>query len=262
MANLRAAATRGEPGALKEVAQQFEALFIGMMLKSARAATPGDGLTDGAGVRQYLDLMDQQVAMEMARRGGLGFADLIVNDIDGTSAATGASLRPLEAPSPAEFVQSILPHARAAAIELGVPARVIVAQAALETGWGKSMAAMRGESNMNLFGIKAGQGWQGPRLGRSTLEFSDGLTERRLEQFRAYPDMAASFEDYVQLMRSPHYAAALECEGDADSYINAVSSAGYATDPKYAEKWSAVLYGDTLESAAAQLKLDQSRPTH
>jgi flagellar protein FlgJ len=99
-------------------------------------------------------------------------------------------------------------------------------------------------------------------VGRSTLEFSDGLPERRLQQFRAYPDMAASFEDYVRLMRSPHYRAALECDGDADSYISAVSGAGYATDPKYAEKWSAVLYGDTLESAAAELKLDRSLPTH
>src|SRR5690606_4260943 len=83
---LRASAARNDPAALGEAAVQFEALVIGMLLESARAARLGDGLLDGDGTEQYLELMDRQVALELARAGGLGFADMIVRQLGGTPA--------------------------------------------------------------------------------------------------------------------------------------------------------------------------------
>src|SRR5690606_38657808 len=80
---LRAAAARGEPRALEEAAMHFEALFIGMLLKSARSASLGEGLLDGGDTRQYLEMMDAQVAQDVARRGGFGFGRMLVEQLGG-----------------------------------------------------------------------------------------------------------------------------------------------------------------------------------
>jgi flagellar protein FlgJ len=148
-----------------------------------------------------------------------------------------------------EFVARFLPHARKAAEALGIEPRLLLAQAALETGWGKSIDADSARSN-NLFGIKAGAGWQGPSVSRWTLEHADGVALRRQERFRAYPDTGASFADYVELIgSSPRYAAALEHSTDSQAYAHAVAAAGYATDPAYASKWLAIYHGHRLTGA-------------
>lgn len=256
---LRADAAHGKSTALTEAAQQFEALFIGMMLKSARQASLGEGLGDSSGTRQYMELMDQQVAMDMARGGGFGFADMIVNSLAANSPET-EQWRP---ESPSAFVHSIAPHAQAAAERLGIQPELIMAQAALETGWGSvPLENGHGGSTFNLFGIKADSSWSGARIGHRSLEVVDGVGQRRHEQFRAYPDMAAGFDDYVKLMQTPRYAAALEPGGGAESYVRAITEAGYATDPDYADKWLGVLHGRTLREALGSLKLTSGLPTN
>jgi flagellar protein FlgJ len=265
---LRSDAARNKPEALAEAAVQFEALMIGMLLKSARKASLGEGIFDSSQTRQYLELMDDQVALEMARRGGFGFGATIREQLgqrgevrDATSKTPVDSEPPR---TPREFVASILPAARAAARRLGVDPRVLVAQAALETGWGESIPNhVDGRPANNLFGIKAGPTWRGARVAHATLENVDGAIQRQRLEFRAYGSVAESFEDYAQLIsESPRYAQALSRASDAKSYVNEVANAGYATDPDYAEKWLAVYSGAQMDSALSDLKESGYAPTY
>ncbi len=138
---------------------------------------------------------------------------------------------------PVEFVAAVLPEARRAARALGVDPALLVAQAALESGWGRAVIRTReGTSSHNLFGIKADGGWDGPRVYKATLEYRDGAMVRVWAPFRVYPSIAASFDDYVRLVStSPRYAAA---RGAAEprAYLEALAAGGYATDPGYPEK--------------------------
>lgn len=263
LGDLRRRAERNDPSALADVAVQFEALFIGMMLESARSASLGSGLFDGGETEQYLALMDRQVALELAKSGGFGFAKTLTEQLtprDGTRPAPAPvprkavlGERPAAAaaePSPAEFVSALLPQAKAAAESLGVDPRLLLAQAALETGWGRAMPHKDGASSHNLFGIKAGKSWNGTSVEHMTLEHENGVTAPQRASFRAYASAAESFGDYVKLISgSQRYAAALEHGGDAETYARGVTEAGYATDPEYADKWLAIYNGDRLAQA-------------
>lgn len=136
------------------------------------------------------------------------------------------------------FVSALLPDARRAARALGVDHRVLIAQSALETGWGQSILADHaGCSSNNLFNIKAGSYWQGPSVGVTALEYVHGLPQPQRARFRAYGSYAESFADYVELLRSqPRYAAALANAPDATRFVRSLARAGYATDPDYAHK--------------------------
>jgi flagellar protein FlgJ len=172
---------------------------------------------------------------------------------------SGAAAR---AASAQEFVARLLPEAKTAAAALGVEPRLLLAQAALETGWGGSGAHDDGQPANNLFGIKAGESWGGARTLQWTLEHEAGTAQRKREEFRAYPTTAASFADYVALIaNTPRYANALTNAGDAESYARAVTAAGYATDPDYAEKWLSIYHGDRLEGALRGLKDADLEPT-
>jgi len=148
----------------------------------------------------------------------------------------------LTAETPDEFVVQLWPHAARAARELGVIPDVLVAQAALETGWGSSLPRNQyGESSLNLFGIKAGSDWTGARAVVTTLEFVNGVPEQRREPFRMYRSLAHSFDDYVAVVRGrPRYAEALEA-GTPEDYFRGLQEAGYATDPEYADKLIGIL---------------------
>jgi flagellar protein FlgJ len=295
---LKRRAAREDPAALAEAAVQFEALFIGLMLKSARDAGLGDGILDGEATRQYLELMDQQVALELARKGGFGFGKLIVGELAPAdpSATPGDPATPHAGPPPGRtaappaesfpqrlpeslldlgaydatppsaeeaFVRRLLPEATAAARSLGVEPGVLLAQAALETGWGASTTSHPdGRPANNLFGIKAGSDWNGARVASWTIEHEDGGVVRKREMFRAYARPADSFADYVRLITgSPRYAAALERAADPEAYARAVSEAGYATDPAYVDKWMSIYRGERLESALRELKGSPLVPT-
>lgn len=168
--------------------------------------------------------------------------------------------------SPERFVASIWHHAQAAARELGVDARALVAQAALETGWGrKQIGRGDGRSSHNLFGIKA-TGWNGDRVTAGTHEYVNGQRRRETAQFRAYASPAESFADYVRLLKqNPRYRQALQSGGDVGRFASALQKAGYATDPSYAAKITAIANGPTIGRAvraiagiAARMEADAS----
>lgn len=276
---------------LDKVAHQFESLFVNMVLKQMRKASLGEGLLDSQQSRFYRDIYDQQLSSHMADSGGLGLAEVIKRQLGGVSAAGGQgrvtadylahptmrapALQPAVPPSarepadssapataqvaggmpfdgPADFVQRLRPHAEAAAARLGVPAEALLAQAALETGWGRAVARTPdGTPSHNLFGIKADHRWQGEQVKVRTLEYRDGVALKTRDAFRAYDSFADSFSDYADFISgNPRYRQALEAADSPDAYFHALQQAGYATDPDYADKVLSILARPELQAGA------------
>ncbi len=140
--------------------------------------------------------------------------------------------------SPADFVEKLVPHVEQAAKELGLDPKALLAQAALETGWGKHlMQKPNGDSAFNLFGIKADKSWQGERVQVATLEYNGATASKQQAQFRSYNSFAESFADYAQFIKSnPRYQEALASADKVTDYWQELQAAGYATDPAYAQK--------------------------
>lgn len=268
LARLKLQAQKPSEATLREVASQFEAMFIQMMLKSGRdAKLTEDGLFDNHESELYRDMFDKQVSLELAKSKGIGIGDMLVRQLrqggalDAPDAAAApekvaplqsAVAAPMKASSvatseqaqwdvngPEEFVQRVLPHARRAAAELGVRPEALIAQAALETGWGSAMPKHAdGRPSFNLFGIKADASWNGERVVNKTLEFTadSGLT-RQQAAFRSYDDVGAAFDDYARFVKTqPRYGKALEVAANHEAYVRELQEAGYATDPHYAQK--------------------------
>ena len=160
---------------------------------------------------------------------------------------------PLDCSSPEAFVKSIWPHAQKTAAELGVPAKALVAQAALETGWGRRLVGRQGVTSHNLFGIKAGGRWSGERMSASTHEFVNGVRVNERAAFRAYGSPSESFADYARLLGNARYAGARGAGNDTHRFASALQKAGYATDPSYAAKITAIANGATLNRALASV---------
>jgi flagellar protein FlgJ len=190
----------------------------------------------------------------MASGKGMGLADMLVRQLGGLhggggatqtgqgatqagSGTTAAGNSDWQPKSAQEFVDAVRPHAEKAAAELGVPARALIAQAALETGWGQHIGkAGDGSSGFNLFGIKAQSGWSGPSLSQATAEFQDGQWTTGQANFRSYGSIGAAFDDYVKFLKdNPRYADAIR-SGNVQSFADGLQKAGYATDPQYAQK--------------------------
>jgi flagellar protein FlgJ len=252
------------------VARQAEALFLGELLKTLRSSGFGPGLLDGPQAEMYRDLLHRQLAMDLSQHGGLGFAQSLVGALGGDAASPSLStaslgglprgvstLPPVGRPpaaasvaggyeSPAAFVTDLWPHAQRVGQALGIDGRVILAQAALETGWGERMARTPdGRPSHNLFGIKA-HGWGGAVTTVPTLEFRDGALQREVAQFRAYPSPAEAFDDYLRFLTdNPRYRQALAA-GDAAGFARGLQAAGYATDPGYADKILGVMASPLL----------------
>ena len=160
---------------------------------------------------------------------------------------------PLDCSSPEAFVKSIWPLAQKTAAELGVPAKALVAQAALETGWGRRLVGREGVTSHNLFGIKAGGRWAGEKMSAATHEFVDGVRRTERAAFRAYGSASDSFADYARLLGNARYAGARNAGNDTQRFASALQQAGYATDPSYAAKITAIANGATLNRALASL---------
>ena len=312
---------------LREVAKQFEAMFLNMMLKGMRAGEEtlfGDNYLRSNEPNFHQENFDNQLALHMSASGGVGLAETLHRQLmqryepavaANMSAIAGArgdlstvrrftgsvqhadsavagsavvteSIAPVQQPaalrartvaarevvqfvpsevmlapehsapaqfdSPQAFVDHLLPVAEKFAAQLGVDPRVLLAQSALETGWGKKMIrGAEGQPSFNLFGIKANADWQGNRASVSTLEFRDGAMHREVASFRAYNSFEESFADYVRLMQNqPRYAQALEHAADPTAYSVQLQRAGYATDPDYAEKIQSVLRSPSLNQAS------------
>ena len=328
---------------VRGAAEQFEALFIQMMLKSMRDAVPTSGLIDSQQTEFYQSLLDQQWSQTMASR-GIGLADSLVAQLERSGMVPakeqkGSAVdeliagiprgapRPLQdalhpdadsgdeekheaasvdgaepAPVPAGFMEALNsapagfmermaavpagePEARddvprdpapatrqadsaansantapdhvqafldrlsdpaqAASRTTGVPAELILAQAALETGWGRhEIAAADGRNSHNLFGIKAGSHWQGPTTEITTHEYLNGQRTRVSDSFRVYGSFEEAFTDYARLIGdNPRYERVTTAPS-AEQAARELQAGGYATDPAYADKLIAVM--DTL----------------
>lgn len=309
--------------ALKKVAQQFESMFINMMMKNMRQANAvfeEGNMFDSQESRFYRDMYDQQLSLSMAHKEngtgkGIGIADALyrqmsrnylgneeqpelgssnplvaqgevnsndskndsfidrrltdsnpyshlqtedstylnLSDIHPNSSFSNqlASKTPI-AESPEEFVALLLPMAQNAAKRLGVDEKVLLAQSALETGWGaKVLSDSHGDSTHNLFNIKVGSNWFGEAVDLNASEVHKGEWINEPSQFRQYPSIEKSFDDYVDFIsNSERYSSAVNLaeshlsknnnEERARAYIENIHQAGYATDPKYTEKVMAV----------------------
>lgn len=261
-ATLRRGAEANDPNTLREVARQFESIFTKMMLDSMRSASFGDPMFGSDQVDMYQGMMDDQLAVQLSQGKGLGLADMLIRQLSHGAVGAGAPVKEsggaAGSASPEQqrkFIDLVMPHATAAARELGVDARAIVAQAALETGWGTSKPADAGGSSQNFFGIKAGAGWQGPSVASDTTEYVAGEAGVERARFRAYGSLAENLEDYVRVLREPRYSAALGTGTDVRAFANALQRGGYATDPEYANKLIA-----TFEQVAARQSLAADAP--
>lgn len=241
---------------LKQVAKQFEGVFLNMMLKSMRDASFGDPLFDSDQSEMYQDMFDKQLSTDMTNGKGIGLADALVlqmkKHVPGNSKfeLNDANLKTPQADpfvlnreltsfkNSDEFVSTMLPYAEEAAQKLGVSPNVLIAQAALETGWGKSVGKLNnGKTSYNLFNIKAGANFDGQKYAKQTVEYDGGVAKVENASFRAYNGYQESFDDYVNFIQSnPRYDSALNEASDSKRYIEGIHKAGYATDPQYAEK--------------------------
>jgi flagellar protein FlgJ len=264
------------PATIKAVSQQVEALFLQMMLKSMRDATEAEGgETTSNETSMYQDMFDKQVALTLSKRQDLGIARLFERQLGGKTApspaGTGSSipLRPGQTradadgrtPSAqstavtgehaAQFVRSVMPTIQRAAQALGVNPLGMLAQAALETGWGQRMPRTAdGTPSLNLFGVKAGDGWDGARAVAETVEVSGGVASQRRTAFRAYGSIEDSVNDFASLLTtSPRYREAIAAGGSAQGYVDSIAKSGYATDPDYGNKLNQVLNSGTLRAA-------------
>jgi len=299
-----------DPAVLREVAGQFEALFVQTLLKNMRSSSLGDpifGQSDQ--FEMYQGMLDQQFAVEMSKGRGIGVADMLVRQLGGgeTSAPqtpqavnralpaipSYRALRPF-APTgqPAEiaprlqaaagsdgtksvdtrsvdtksidtnwtgrtdFARDVWPHAVRAGETLGIAPEALLAQAALETGWGEHVMRLAdGNNSFNLLGIKSSPDWQGATVSKSTLEFRGGVAQREQARFRAYPDLASAFDDYAAFIGSKsRYASVIGSGSDTGQFASALQEAGYATDPNYANKIERIVNGNTMRDVLEALK--------
>lgn len=347
---IRSAARNDEQGALRQAAEQFEAIFFNMLLKSMRQANKAfeaEGMMNSQTTEFYRDMHDNQLASDLARKGGLGLADLLVQQLDPAAAAkhrraqqpllmpgeqrqdlalpevqqhthtpemqllqaqaaqqlvqagviqpakrdesllspmlerlaqqreqakakreaqqTPSPLAPTQNEvswqneSPVAFIRSLLPAAKQAAGNLGLDPLALIAQAALETGWGKRMIrTASGDNSFNLFGIKASRNWQGDTAVVDTLEYRQGVARKEQATFRAYRSPEESLKDYTEFIRnSLRYQQAVAVAAEPAAYFSELQAAGYATDPNYAQKIMAVFRSSAFEQVRAELQNTQ-----
>lgn len=295
---------------VQSAAQQFEALFVQMMMKSMREAVPTSGLMNSSATDTYQKMLDQQWSQVIASR-GVGLADALVEQLEregvvpkgegasstgdqqtqeliagiprGTprvldspinpggeqvpdEASGGDFLSELDAvrqgpvtnaesaqpetqqqaagqlPHVNQFMETLAPSAQAASRNTGVPAELILAQAALETGWGKhEIAKQNGSNSHNVFGIKAGEHWDGDTTDVVTHEYIDGRREKVVDSFRVYDSYEHAFTDYANLIgNNPRYAGVTQAPS-AELAARELQRGGYATDPHYADKLVSVM---------------------
>lgn len=266
--------------ALEQVASQFETIFMKMMLKSMRDASFGNPLFDSESAKVYRDMHDDQLALNLSKSGGIGIADMLVKQL-GSYLPQGNDdiVKPEEMPilnaavssvakkkneisffeSPKDFVKELWPSAVEVSRKIGVSPKVLIAQAALETGWGKYMVRTAdGNLSHNLFNIKADHRWDGERSSISTVEYLGGQARTQRANFRVYGSFKESFEDYVAfLQESPRYEKALSVASDDVKYVKSLQEAGYATDPNYAQKIQRIMGDKPLNDALSALNIAQ-----
>ena len=255
LAQLKLQAEQAPRSALREVAGQFESLFAHMLLKSMRSASLGDGLFESKQSKFFQDMFDQQMSVELTKGKGLGLADMLVHQLESFIPKSGeGSSSGSVAPSGESFVQRLAPLAKKAAARLGVSEVGILAQAVLETGWGKRVFEVSpGTSSNNIFGIKADQSWSGQKLAVKTLEVIDGLPTQVFAPFRVYPTLEQAVSDYADfLQQNPRYSDVLGTR-DPAQFARKIQAAGYATDPEYSSKLISIINSAEFKSILKDL---------
>jgi flagellar protein FlgJ len=260
-AMLKSRAASDPKGAAKDVAKQFESLFMQELMKSMRKATESSGLLENEGTQLGQEMLDTQLATKMTGLpGGLSEAiarqlerqmglnpgpiprNVSANKAPEDIARPGAATR-IPQTGAAAFVDQHEEAAAKAEQATGIPAAFMISQAAHETGWGrKEIRHADGTPAFNLFGIKAGANWKGAVADITTTEYVNGKAQKVVQKFRAYASYEESFADYARLMQdSPRYAKVVAAGADARGFAQGLQKAGYATDPAYAEKLAKVI---------------------
>ena len=266
---------------MKQASKQFEVMFLQMMLKSMRDATPSDGMLGSSQEKTYTSMLDQQLSQNLSGR-GLGLAEAMFTQLNRTMGSDAPAIAasgqlpgarflgtplmpavvmsaPVRTPDLSfyekataqatlsrsvlpqahveQFVSRMLPAAQRASQASGVPAQLIMAQAALESGWGKrEIRAKDGTTSFNVFGIKADKSWKGAVVKATTTEFVNGAAQKTQARFRAYGSYEESFADYARFLTgNPRYASVLATPDPAQA-AHCLQRAGYATDPDYGGK--------------------------
>ncbi|WP_413594962.1 flagellar assembly peptidoglycan hydrolase FlgJ [Citrobacter youngae] len=274
---LKAKAGQDPAANIRPVARQVEGMFVQMMLKSMREALPKDGVFSSDSTRLYTSMYDQQIAQQMTAGKGLGLAEMMVKQMtqgqgqpadDAPQVPMKFSLEtvtsyqnqtltqlvrkaipramesndePLSGDSKDFLAQLSLP-AKLASQQSGVPHHLILAQAALESGWGqRQIRRENGEPSFNVFGVKASGSWKGPTTEITTTEYENGEAKKVKAKFRVYSSYLEALSDYVGLIsRNPRYAAVTGA-ATAEQGAQALQNAGYATDPNYARKLTSMI---------------------
>lgn len=308
---LRTLGKTDQDAALKEVAKQFESMFVSMMLKSMRDASDvfsEDSLFGSPESDFYQNMYDDQMAVTLTEGEGTGLAEVIhrqlmsqygtdtktAGEIDQqrifdrrftgishtikrveeeleklpaslenndtltantttqpTDTATfGQGSKGQSFATPADFVAAVYPFAEKVGSELGVDPKAIVAQAALETGWGKyTIKGEDGRPSFNLFGIKADNRWDGDVVSIQTHEYRQGVKVNEQANFRSYASMEAGLQDYAAFLRdSTRYQDAINQNAAGAEYGHALQKGGYATDPEYGNKVERIYNGELLNN--------------
>ncbi|MGM3189905.1 flagellar assembly peptidoglycan hydrolase FlgJ [Dickeya dadantii subsp. dieffenbachiae] len=256
---------------IRAVAKQLEGVFVQMMMKSMRDALPKDGIFSSDQTRMLTSMYDQQLAQQMSSGKGLGLASMIEKQmmgqgIAGNEPASAAPFKPdgqlarampsfvLEQMvrkavpklpekssalpmSSTDFISRLSAPAMLVSQQSGIPHHLIMAQAALESGWGqREIPTADGRRSHNIFGIKAGSSWDGPVTEVTTTEYEQGVAKKVKAAFRVYGSYLEALNDYAKLLtQNPRYAG-VSAASTAEQAAVALQQAGYATDPAYAKK--------------------------
>jgi peptidoglycan hydrolase FlgJ len=271
LANLKFSAKTNGNQSLPEVAKQFEGMFLSMVMKSMRDALPQEDPLASQSSQLFTGMLDNQLAQRLADK-GTGLADVLIKQLSNakelqnkpdlkspaepamrsprSSAQLGSSAQTTR---PHSFVQDVWDDAQQAARVTGIPAKFMIGQAALESGWGKhEIRSADGAPSFNLFAIKAGKNWHGATVNVNTTEYVDGVAHKVTQKFRAYGSYAEAFTDYGNLLtKSPRYAKVLSHGDDPARFAQGLQQAGYATDPHYADKLAKVINHAALKQMIA-----------
>lgn len=281
LSELKLQAKNDAKDALPAVAKQFEGIFLQSMLKSMRM---GQHFLDesspfkGKNETTFQEMLDGQYANDIAGSKGIGLADMLVKQLQNTVGNNKkedglAMISPVSgtlkteptvtkaAPSTTvdDFVKELWPKAKQAASMMGLDPKILMAQAALETGWGKFIAKdADGTSSNNLFNIKSSSASAAESVKIKTTEYIADTPVKMTASFRKYPSVEQSFNDYVSLIKgSERYQGALASAGNPEQYVNELHKAGYATDPHYSSKILSIYHGDELNQSLQRCGLSE-----
>ena len=278
--------------AAKQFEAIFVQMMLKSMRKAQDVMADKDSPFNSEQVKFYRDMHDTQIASDLASNGSIGLADIIVrqlgkigdgympadalrtdgnlssinrNAITSTQTAqekvlgnhptkTYQSIKTAAFVDAQSFIEQLYPAAQQAAQQLGIDPKALLAQAAIETGWGQHMIHnTSGQNSHNLFGIKADRLWQGDRAMVNTIEFEKGVAATKKAPFRMYDSFAESMQDYVGFVKqNPRYEEAVKQSRSPQDYFSELQKAGYATDPDYAQKIISVFEGEQFKRHAAE----------